>query len=160
MRGTVSMLCARTSGRAPNTTASCSSFPVKSGISSSTPQPGTAAWISRQVWPYSPARLVGVERLGLARGDLAEVAAPGALVAADQERRLAVFPALEDVGAARFLAHGVQAIAPDQLLERGVLGPGAQPGLDPRRLALDRRPAVARLQPEHAASFGCEYHAH
>jgi hypothetical protein len=57
---------------------------------------GDAAW------------LVAVERLGLAGVDLAEVAAPRAAVAADEERRLAVLPALEDVGAARFLADGVQ----------------------------------------------------
>jgi hypothetical protein len=48
MRGTVSMLCARTSGRAPNTSASRPGSALKSGMSSSTPQPGTAAWISRQ----------------------------------------------------------------------------------------------------------------
>ena len=58
-----------------------------------------------------PARLVAVERRGLAGVDLAEVAAPGALVAADEERRLAVLPALVDVGAAGFLADGVQALA-------------------------------------------------
>src|SRR5215472_16692563 len=105
-----------------------------------------------------PPRLVGVQRLGPAGGDLAEVTAPGALVAADLERRLAVLPALEDVGAACLLADRVQPLAPDELLQRGVLGPGAQPGLDPGGLALDRRLAVAGLEPQHPAPFRCEYH--
>src|SRR5699024_1954494 len=45
----------------------------------------------------------------LAGGDVAEVAAPGARVAADEEGRLAILPALEDVGATGLLAHRVQA---------------------------------------------------
>src|SRR5439155_23904251 len=49
-------------------------------------------------------RLVGIERSRLARVDLAEVAATGALIAADQEGGLTVFPAFVDVRAARFLA--------------------------------------------------------
>src|SRR5271169_1669543 len=44
-----------------------------------------------------PARLVGVQRRWLAGVDLAEVTAPGAPVAADQEGGLAVLPAFEDV---------------------------------------------------------------
>ena len=55
IRGTVSMLCASTSGRALNTSARSSGTALKSGISSSTPQPGTAAWISRAVCAYSHA---------------------------------------------------------------------------------------------------------
>ena len=55
IRGTVSMLCASTSGRALNTSASRPGSALKSGISSSTPQPGTAAWISRAVCAYSHA---------------------------------------------------------------------------------------------------------
>ncbi len=55
MRGTVSMLCARTSGRAPKTSASRSASALKSGMSSSTRQPGMAAWISRQTCAYSQA---------------------------------------------------------------------------------------------------------
>src|SRR5690606_26739041 len=57
-----------------------------------------------------PAGLVTVERLRLAGVDLAEVAAPGALVATDQERGLAVLPALVDVRAAGFLADRVQTL--------------------------------------------------
>src|SRR5204863_2399232 len=103
-------------------------------------------------------RLIGVERLGLAGGDLAEVAPPRARVAADQERRLAVLPAFEDVGAARFLAHGVQALAPHQVLQLGVFRAGPHPGLDPRRLALDGRLAVAGLQAAQPAALRCAYH--
>ena len=55
------------------------------------------------------ARLVAVQLGGLAGVDLAEVAAPRALLAADEEGGLAVFPALVDVGAAGLLAHRVQA---------------------------------------------------
>ncbi len=55
MRGTVSMLWARTSGRALKTSASRSGSALKSGMSSSTPQPGMAAWISRAVCAYSQA---------------------------------------------------------------------------------------------------------
>src|ERR1035441_10547509 len=108
--------------------------------------------------PGDPARLIYVERARLAGGDLAEVASPGALVAADEEGRLAVLPALEDVRAAGLLADRVQAFAPHQLLQLGVLRPGAQPGLDPRGLALDGRLAVADLKPQEAAFFGSEYH--
>src|SRR6266571_3756489 len=106
----------------------------------------------------SPALLVGVQRARLPGGDLAEVAPPGAHLAADQERRLAVLPALEDVRAARLLADRVQAVAAHQLLQLGVLRPGAQPGLDPRGLPLDRGLAVARLQAQHPPSVRCEYH--
>jgi lipoic acid synthetase len=54
------------------------------------------------------AGLVGVVRVGLARVDLTEIAAPCALRSSDQEGRLAVFPALEDIGTPRLLAHRVQ----------------------------------------------------
>src|SRR6202035_3550519 len=99
-----------------------------------------------------------VEWLRLAGVDLAEVTPPGALVAADEEGCLAVLPALEDVRAAGFLAHRVQTFAPDQRFQLRVGGSGAQPGLDPRRLPLDRDLTVACLESEHASAFGCEYH--
>ena len=54
-----------------------------------------------------PPRLVAVQGGRLARVDLAEVTTAGALVAADQEGGFAVFPAFEDIGAARLLADGV-----------------------------------------------------
>ena len=105
------------------------------------------------------AGLVGVEVGRLARVDLAEVAAPRALVAADEERGLAVLPALEDVGAAGFLAHRVQALALHQALELGVLGAHRRARADPLGLALDGGLGVARLDAEHASAIGCDRHA-
>ena len=99
------------------------------------------------------ARLVAVEFGGLTRVDLAEVAAAGALFAADEEGGLAVLPAFEDVRAARLLADGVQALAPDQGLELLVLRAHLGAGLDPRRLALDRRLGIAHLETQQLSAF-------
>ena len=96
------------------------------------------------------AGLVAVEVGGLAGVDLAEVAAPRALVAADQEGRLAVFPALVDVGAAGCLAHRVQAFALHQRLQFGVGRPHLRSRLDPGGLPLDRDGGVSGLDPEQA----------
>ena len=52
-----------------------------------------------------PLGLVGVGGLGMSGVDEAEPAGAGAALAVDHERGRAVGPALEDVGAARFLAH-------------------------------------------------------
>ncbi|OUD81068.1 hypothetical protein BC477_18655 [Clavibacter michiganensis subsp. michiganensis] len=49
MRGTVSTLCAKTSGREEKTSASRSGFPEKSVARISTPVPGLSAWIRRTV---------------------------------------------------------------------------------------------------------------
>src|SRR5690606_15745990 len=145
IRGTVSRLCASTSGRASNTSASRPGLPSKSGISSSTPHPGTRAWICGTVSAYSQAppsgrssraRFVRVERRRLTGVDLAEVAPPGALVTADQEGRFPVLPTLVDVGAAGLLAHGVQPFPGHQGAELAVLRPHLRLDLDPRRLAL------------------------
>src|SRR3954451_2256773 len=103
-------------------------------------------------------RLVAVERGRLAGVDLAEVTASRALLAADEERRLAVLPALEDVGAARLFADRVQAFPLHQRLQLGVLRPGAQPRLDPRRLLLDRHRCIADLEPQHATTIGRDTH--
>ena len=100
------------------------------------------------------ARFVGVVVRGLAGVDLAEVAASGALRAADQEGRLAVLPALVDVGAAGLLAHGVQPLVLHEGVQRGVLGSHLRARLDPFRLALDRRLRVADLEAEELAAFG------
>ena len=56
------------------------------------------------------ARLVGIEGIGLAGVNLAEVASTRALRTADEERCLPIFPALVDVGTTGLLAHGVQAL--------------------------------------------------
>ena len=105
-----------------------------------------------------PPGLARIQRLRLAGVDLAEVAPAGALIPADEEGGLAVFPALEDIRAAGLLADRVQAPAPDQGLQLGVSRPGPQPGLDPRRLTLDRDLAVAGLQTEHPPALRCQYH--
>src|SRR5204863_8598089 len=104
------------------------------------------------------ARLALVERQRLARVDLAEVRSPCALVAADQEGRLAVLPALEDVRAAGLLAYRVQAFAADQRFQFGTGRSGAQPDLDPWRLRLVRVLDIAGLMAEHAPCVGYEYH--
>ncbi len=98
-----------------------------------------------------PAGLVAVQLGGLAGVDLAEVAPTGALLAADEEGGLAVFPAFVDVGAAGLLADRVQTLPAHQGLELGVLGAHLQPGLDPRRLALDRGLGVADLEAQQLA---------
>src|SRR5690606_8097874 len=105
-----------------------------------------------------PPGLVTVERGRLARVDLAEVAATRALGATGEERRLAVLPALVDVGAAGFLAHRVEPARAHEVLELGVLRAHRRAGLDPARLLLDRDGGVARLDPQHAAALGCDRH--
>jgi hypothetical protein len=55
-------------------------------------------------------RLVRIERIGAAVADVAERAAPRALVAHDHEGRRALAETLADVRAARFLAHRVQVV--------------------------------------------------
>ena len=62
-------------------------------------------------------RLVGVERIGPAVADVAERAAPRALVAHDHEGRGALAEALADVRARRFLAHRVQVVLAQDLLD-------------------------------------------
>jgi hypothetical protein len=55
MRGTVSTLCAKTSGAASMTCCSRSGLPWKSGIRISTPVFGFSVWIARMVSAYSQA---------------------------------------------------------------------------------------------------------
>src|SRR5205823_2639641 len=75
-----------------------------------------------------PARLVGVE-LGRPPGvDLAEVAPPGTLIAADEEGGLPVLPALVDVGTAGLLADRVQTLPLYQPAQRGELRPHPRHG--------------------------------
>jgi Ca2+:H+ antiporter len=63
------------------------------------------------------ARLVDVERQGLAVADVAERAAPGADVAHDHEGRRALAEALADVGTGGFFADGVQLLLAQDLLD-------------------------------------------
>ncbi len=86
------------------------------------------------------ARLLGIERLGPAVRDIAERAAARALVAHDHECRRAVAEALADVRARGFLAHGVQPVLAQDVLdlvEARRRRAGAYP--DPLRLAQRRR---------------------
>ena len=68
----------------------------------------TTAWPSRirSTACGHPVGLVGRQREGVARVDLAEAARPRAAFAVDHEGRRAVGPALVDVRAPRLLAHG------------------------------------------------------
>src|SRR5690606_2260410 len=107
-----------------------------------------------------PPRLVGIQRGGPAAVDLAEVTPAGADLAADQERRLPILPAFEDVRAARLLADSVQALPGDERTQLGVLRAHRGLDLDPRRLLLDRGGGVARLQPQQTPTLGCDSHTH
>ena len=99
------------------------------------------------------ARLVPVVVGGLAGVDLAEVAAPRALGATDQEGGLAIFPALVDVRAAGLLANGVQTLVLHQRLQGPILRAHVRAGADPLRLAFDRHGGVAGLDTQQLATF-------
>src|SRR5699024_11836361 len=79
-------------------------------------------------------------------------------VATDEEGRLAILPAFEDVRAAGFLAHRVEALAVHALLHRGVFRAHDRAGLDPFRLAFDRDLGIACLDAPQAPAFGGEGH--
>jgi hypothetical protein len=83
-------------------------------------------------------RLVGVELVGPAGGDVAERAGAGANRAQDHHRGMALRPALPDVRAGRLLAHRVELERAHQLARLAVFRRGRRLDPDPRRLALDR----------------------
>ena len=83
------------------------------------------------------ARFVAVEFFRLAGGNIAEVAAAGALIATDKERSLAGFPALVDIRAACLLAHGVQGSAGHAGLHVLVARAGADLVANPAWLLFD-----------------------
>jgi len=161
---------------------------LKSGISSSTPQPGTVSWISRAVCAYShappsgqvvpaypghggvaqahggdrlrdPARLVGVQRLRLARGDLAE----------SRSAWLHWSPADEEV-ASRSSQHSKMFGQPasshtvcrpsrlTRFFSAVYSGPVRSRVLIHGGFLSMGGLAVACFQAEQPASFGCEYH--
>src|SRR5690606_36678910 len=99
-------------------------------------------------------RLVGVVGGRLAGVDLAEVAAPRALRAADEEGRRPVFPAFVDVGAAGLLADRVQPLVLHERLEGLILRPHHRLRLDPFGLALDRHGRVADLDAQQPPAVG------
>src|SRR5690606_3298359 len=86
-----------------------------------------------------------------ARVDLAEVAASRALRASDEEGRLAVLPALEDVRAGCLLTHRMESFAGDKFLQLPVLRSHPCFRFDPVRLFLDRCLGVPNLQAEQLA---------
>ena len=89
-----------------------------------------------------PARLVGVEGAGAAAAHLAVAAGAGADLAEDEEGGRAAVPALADVGAARLLADGVQALVAHQPAQTLVGGAAGRARLEPSRLG-SRRAATA-----------------
>src|SRR5690606_31846680 len=105
------------------------------------------------------ARLVHVQTRRAARGDVAEVAAAGADVTTDEESRLAVLPALEDIVAPGLIAHGVQAGSADAAFHRVVLGAHLDGAPDLLRLALDGDLGIACIDTQQKTSFGCDGHA-
>ena len=91
--------------------------------------------------------LFGIKRVGTAVADIAEGAAPRALVAHDHEGGRAVAEALADVGAGGFFADGVQAMLAQDLLDLGeATGGRGGSHSDPGRLSqhLARRNHLAR----------------
>ena len=102
-----------------------------------------------------PAWLVAVEFGRLPGVDLAEVAATRALLTADQECRLTVFPALVDVGAPGLFADRVQPFTFHETFEFGVLRAHRRARLDPLGFALDRSLRVADLEAQQLAAVGC-----
>ena len=99
-------------------------------------------------------RLVLVVLRGAARRDVAEVAAARAECTAEQEGRLAVLPALVDVGAAGLGAHRVQALGVRERAHVLVVFAGLGGRADPLGLLLDRSLRVTHLDAQELASFG------
>src|SRR5207248_1008892 len=83
----------------------------------------------------------------LAGLDVAEAAAAGADVPEDHEGRGPPFPALADVRAVRLLAHGVEVLGVDRLLQPAIGGPPWRRDLEPGRLSLAKRPPIRDSRP-------------
>ena len=99
-------------------------------------------------------RLVLVVLGGAARRDVAEVAAARAQRTAEQEGRLAVLPALVDVGAAGLGAHRVQTLGVRERAHVLVVLAGLGGRADPLGFLLDRSLRVTHLDAQQLASFG------
>ena len=91
--------------------------------------------------------LFNIERFRLCGVDLAEVTAAGAVGTTDEEGGFAGFPALVDIGAASFLAHGVQRRALDFAAHVLVFRASFHRVTDPARLGFDRGLRVALFYP-------------
>ena len=81
-------------------------------------------------------RLQGIQRSGRPGGDVAEAATPGADLAHQHHGRRPSTPAFADVGAARFLAHGVQVQLAQRALDVLVPPSARHADLEPVRLGL------------------------
>src|SRR5215510_2928094 len=89
--------------------------------------------------------LMGIERAGLAGGDVAEGAGARADVAHDHEGGVLVLPAFADVGAGRLLAHRDETVLAHQPPGLGVFRRIGRTHPDPIRLAPDRIVRPVRL---------------
>ena len=184
MRGTVSRLCPKTSGRASKTTSRRSCLPEKSWIHLVDLADGLSAQPGSLVLEVvtadrgdggiaqshlldgfgDAAGLVPVVFLRLGRFDLAEVAPTSAVVTADEEGGLAILPALEDVGATSLLAHRVKITVDHSASHVTVLRAHRGPGADPAGFVLDGGLGVLDLDSEepstvcfdtHVGQFNC-----
>ena len=99
-------------------------------------------------------RLVLVVLRGTARRDIAEVAAARAQGTTEQEGRLAILPALVNVGAAGLGAHRVQALRVRERAHVLVVLASLGGRADPLGLLLDRSLRVTHLDAQELASFG------
>src|SRR5439155_12052361 len=73
-------------------------------------------------------------------------------VSQDEEGGFAFLPALVDVRAARFLAHGVEVLGPHDVLELGVVRPG--PSLDAKPLGTPAGRAGSLRAPDGMGDVG------
>ena len=100
-----------------------------------------------------PGGLVLVVLGGTAGGDVAEVATARAQLATDEEGRLALVPALVDIGAVGLRAHGVELLPTHQVayLPVGLRHHGT--GLEPLGPAFDRCLGVPRLDTQKTTAL-------
>ncbi len=98
-----------------------------------------------------------IKRAGQAGLDVAEGTGARAGVAHDHEGRVLFVPALADIGAAGFLAHGVQAVHPHDLARCIVAGRHRRLDANPVRLARRRliRPVRLFRMPGPAGNAHC-----
>ncbi len=101
-------------------------------------------------------RLVGVERAGQARGDVAECAGAGADPAHDHEGGVLLLPAFADVRAARLLADGGELMLAHERMGRRIARRSRRLGADPGGLARDRIIRPMRLFGMAGARVGFE----
>ena len=126
------------------TRAKCSA-PPSARSSRSTEVMTTCASPSFSTASRDVVRLVRVERAGQSGAHVAEGAGARAGVAHDHEGGVRLGPAFADVGAAGFLAHGVQAVLAHDGARLHVFAAGRRLDADPVGLAQHRRVRPRRL---------------